>query len=93
MIERRTVVAALIACTTAGASMRALAASLWLDDLTSVELRELIAQGTTIVLLPIGGTEQNGAHLSYRLGRSSNLDEDRNCLFCIECREKNQICK
>jgi hypothetical protein len=64
MIERRTVVAALIARTTAGASMRALAASLWLDDLTSVELRELIAQGTTTVLLPIGGTEQNGAHLA-----------------------------
>jgi creatinine amidohydrolase len=64
MIERRTVIAALIACATAGASMRALAASLWLDDLTSVELRELIAQGTTTVLLPIGGTEQNGAHLA-----------------------------
>jgi len=44
--------------------MPAVAASLWLDDLTSVELRELIAQGTTTVLLPIGGTEQNGGHLA-----------------------------
>ncbi|HEY6510440.1 MAG TPA: creatininase family protein [Burkholderiaceae bacterium] len=42
----------------------AFAASLWLDELTSVELRALIAQGTTTVLLPIGGTEQNGAHLA-----------------------------
>src|SRR5262245_6031359 len=46
------------------APARARAASLWLDDLTSVELRELIAAGTTTVLVPIGGTEQNGAHLA-----------------------------
>ncbi|HEY6354125.1 MAG TPA: creatininase family protein [Burkholderiaceae bacterium] len=64
MNERRAFVAALIACAAAAGSTRALAASLWLDDLTSVELRELMAQGTTTVLLPIGGTEQNGAHLA-----------------------------
>ena len=51
------------ACAAAVASAPTVAASLWLDELTSVELRELIAQGTTTVLLPIGGTEQNGAHL------------------------------
>jgi creatinine amidohydrolase/Fe(II)-dependent formamide hydrolase-like protein len=38
--------------------------SVWLEELTSVELRERIAQGTTTVLLPVGGTEQNGAHLA-----------------------------
>jgi creatinine amidohydrolase/Fe(II)-dependent formamide hydrolase-like protein len=64
MIERRALVAAFIACVAAAGSTRALGASLWLDDLTSVELRELIAQGTTTVLLPIGGIEQNGAHLA-----------------------------
>ena len=36
---------------------------MWLEELTSVELRERIAQGATTVLVPIGGTEQNGAHL------------------------------
>lgn len=64
MIERRAFVATLIAGVATAAATRALAASVWLDELTSVELRELIAHGTTTVLLPIGGTEQNGAHLS-----------------------------
>jgi creatinine amidohydrolase/Fe(II)-dependent formamide hydrolase-like protein len=64
MIERRALVVALFTCAAAAASPRAIAAGPWLDDLTSVELRELIAQGTTTVLLPIGGTEQNGGHLT-----------------------------
>ena len=34
-----------------------------LEALTSVELRERIAHGTTTVIVPIGGTEQNGAHM------------------------------
>ncbi len=34
-----------------------------LEALTSVELRERIAHGTTTILVPIGGTEQNGAHM------------------------------
>jgi creatinine amidohydrolase len=63
MIERRALVAALIAGTAAVSATRVLAASVWLDELTSPELRELVARGTTTVLLPIGGTEQNGAHL------------------------------
>lgn len=37
---------------------------LQIDALTSPELRERIAAGSTTVLLPIGGTEQNGAHLA-----------------------------
>jgi creatinine amidohydrolase/Fe(II)-dependent formamide hydrolase-like protein len=37
--------------------------SVYLEELTSTELRERIDRGTTTVLLPIGGTEQNGAHL------------------------------
>jgi creatinine amidohydrolase/Fe(II)-dependent formamide hydrolase-like protein len=35
-----------------------------LEDLTSFELRERIAGGATTVLVPIGGTEQNGPHLA-----------------------------
>jgi len=34
-----------------------------LEALTSTELRERIAHGTTTVLVPIGGTEQTGAHV------------------------------
>ncbi|MEP7283190.1 MAG: creatininase family protein [Rubrivivax sp.] len=34
-----------------------------LEDLTSPELRARIAQGTRTVLIPIGGTEQNGSHM------------------------------
>ena len=34
-----------------------------LEALTSVELRERIAHGTTTVIVPVGGTEQNGAHM------------------------------
>jgi creatinine amidohydrolase len=47
----------------AGAS-HAASGSVWLEELTSVELRERIAGGSTTVLVPIGGTEQNGAHLA-----------------------------
>ena len=43
---------------------RAGSASVWLEELTSVELRERIEQGAITVLVPIGGTEQNGAHLA-----------------------------
>jgi creatinine amidohydrolase/Fe(II)-dependent formamide hydrolase-like protein len=34
-----------------------------LEDLTWTELRDRIAAGTTTVLIPIGGTEQNGPHM------------------------------
>ena len=34
-----------------------------LEAMTSVELRERIAHGATTILVPIGGTEQNGAHM------------------------------
>ena len=37
--------------------------SVFLEDLTSPELRERVATGTTTVLIPIGGTEQNGPHM------------------------------
>jgi len=46
------------------AAAQAHAAGVWLEELTSTELRERIAHGDTTVLLPVGGTEQNGAHLA-----------------------------
>jgi creatinine amidohydrolase/Fe(II)-dependent formamide hydrolase-like protein len=35
-----------------------------MEDLTSFELRARLAAGTTTVLIPIGGTEQNGPHMA-----------------------------
>jgi creatinine amidohydrolase/Fe(II)-dependent formamide hydrolase-like protein len=40
------------------------APSVFLEDLTSVELRAAVASGSTTVLVPIGGTEQNGPHMA-----------------------------
>src|SRR3954464_4578385 len=37
--------------------------SVQIEELTSTELRDRIAGGTTTVLVPIGGAEQNGAHM------------------------------
>jgi creatinine amidohydrolase/Fe(II)-dependent formamide hydrolase-like protein len=39
-------------------------ATVELEALTSTELQQRIAAGTRTVLLPIGGTEQNGAHMA-----------------------------
>jgi creatinine amidohydrolase/Fe(II)-dependent formamide hydrolase-like protein len=38
--------------------------SVFMEDLTSFELRAKVAAGTTTVLIPIGGTEQNGPHMA-----------------------------
>ena len=37
--------------------------SVQIEELTSTELRDRVAAGATTVLIPIGGTEQNGAHM------------------------------
>ena len=37
--------------------------SVFLEEMTSPEVRDRIASGTTTVLIPIGGTEQNGPHM------------------------------
>jgi creatinine amidohydrolase/Fe(II)-dependent formamide hydrolase-like protein len=38
--------------------------SLFIEDLTSPELAAAIRAGTTTILVPIGGTEQNGPHMA-----------------------------
>lgn len=38
-------------------------AGVYLEDMTSPELRDRIAAGTTTALVPIGGTEQSGPHI------------------------------
>jgi creatinine amidohydrolase len=47
----------------ATAAIAAASASVHLEELTSTELRERIAGGATTILVPIGGTEQNGPHM------------------------------
>ena len=42
----------------------ACAATLRLEDMTTTELRAAIGAGKTTILVPIGGTEQNGPHMA-----------------------------
>ena len=37
--------------------------SVFLEDLTWMEVRDAIARGTTTIIVPTGGTEQNGPHI------------------------------
>src|SRR5215213_259856 len=39
-------------------------ASVYIEELTWTELRDLVAGGKTIVIIPVGGTEQNGPHMA-----------------------------
>lgn len=45
------------------ATLPALAQVVGIEEMTWVELRDKVAAGTTTVLIPIGGTEQNGPHM------------------------------
>ena len=38
--------------------------SFWLEELTFLEIRDLIANGTTTVIIPTGGIEENGPYLT-----------------------------
>ena len=38
--------------------------TVFLEELTWTELRDLIGSGKTTIIIPIGGTEQNGAHMA-----------------------------
>jgi creatinine amidohydrolase len=38
--------------------------TVFVDDLTWTELRDAVAAGKTTVIVPIGGTEQNGPHMA-----------------------------
>jgi creatinine amidohydrolase len=58
---RRALCISLVFC----ASMsNAASSSLQLEELTWPELRDRVAAGTTIAIVPIGGTEQNGVHMA-----------------------------
>jgi creatinine amidohydrolase/Fe(II)-dependent formamide hydrolase-like protein len=55
---------ALAALALAWALSPAHAASVFVDELTWVELRDRVAAGATTVLVPVGGLEQNGPHMA-----------------------------
>lgn len=48
------------------ASPRPIAAgqSYWLEELTWMEIRDLVAEGTTTIIIPTGGIEENGPYLA-----------------------------
>ncbi len=57
-----------LTCTAVAHGASALAAGVpssqvFIEELTSFELRDRVASGATTVLIPIGGTEQNGPHM------------------------------
>ena len=58
-----TLVLLALAAGTARAELPAGFATNDLEAMTSVELRERLLHGATTVIVPIGGTEQNGAHM------------------------------
>ena len=55
------VLSTLIGITTARAQAPA---SIFLEELTWTELRDLVKSGKTTIIVPIGGTEQNGPHMA-----------------------------
>jgi creatinine amidohydrolase/Fe(II)-dependent formamide hydrolase-like protein len=57
---RRLAAAALLACC---ATLAHAAGSVFVEELTSTELQSQVRGGKTTVLVPIGGTEQNGPHM------------------------------
>jgi creatinine amidohydrolase/Fe(II)-dependent formamide hydrolase-like protein len=63
----RVVIVGLLFCLIVGAGSAArgdAGASVFIEDLTWTELRDQIAAGKTIAIVPIGGTEQNGPHMA-----------------------------
>ena len=63
--QRKFVLVASLACALAAPALAAPGpSSVYIEDLTSPELRERIAAGATTVLVPIGGTEQSGPHIA-----------------------------
>ncbi len=56
-------VAVLLSGVAMASAAPATSAKVYLEELTAPELHERIAGGSTTVLIPIGGTEQNGPHM------------------------------
>jgi creatinine amidohydrolase len=53
-----------LAALLAAAGLAQAAPSVFIEDHTWIELRDAVAAGKTVALIPIGGTEQNGPHMA-----------------------------
>ena len=62
MFRALTLLVLLLACVPSAQAQQA--STVFLEELTWTELRDLIASGTTTIIVPIGGTEQNGPHMA-----------------------------
>src|SRR5437764_11981329 len=63
----RAVIVGLLFClmvASGGAARGDSGASVYIEELTWTELRDQLAAGKTIAIVPIGGTEQNGPHMA-----------------------------
>lgn len=61
---RWTLLIALLVAVASGAPAEAAPPSVELESLTWTELRDAIKAGTTTIIIPAGGTEQNGPHMA-----------------------------
>ena len=59
----RTAIVSIALCCASLSPARASADSVFLEDLTWTELRDAQRAGKTTIVIPIGGTEQNGPHM------------------------------
>lgn len=59
-----TILMLLLTLFTSAASFAQVPASIFIDDFTWTELRDQIRSGKTIVIVPIGGTEQSGPYMA-----------------------------
>ncbi|TMJ59791.1 MAG: creatininase family protein, partial [Alphaproteobacteria bacterium] len=63
----RAIIVGLLFClmvASGGAARGDSGASVYIEELTWTELRDQLAAGKTIAIVPIGGTEQNGPHMA-----------------------------
>ena len=60
----RDVAATLLAAITLACALPATAATVLLDEMTWTEVRDALRAGSTMVIIPVGGTEQNGPHMA-----------------------------
>ncbi|MFJ1466380.1 creatininase family protein [Massilia orientalis] len=62
-VVRRALAIAGLALPLAGSAASSVTPGVYLEEMTSPELRDRIAAGATTALVPIGGTEQSGPHI------------------------------
>jgi creatinine amidohydrolase/Fe(II)-dependent formamide hydrolase-like protein len=62
--RRRRAAAAMLAALALAVAPAAMASTVQIDDMTWTEVRDALRAGSTTVIIPVGGTEQNGPHMA-----------------------------